>query len=349
MLRARGFATFAALTAILAHFAACGDTAEVPTGADGGAGGSSGASSGGASSSSGGASGSSSGASSSSGGDAAADAPGGLSPSGCIDDVSPGDHAYTCDGYRIDVRLPVACKSGGCGIVLDVHGATMSGKMEDANTNMRAIGEREHYVIVQPYAKGSPPNAVWNPPVDYDKVWAAFTLARTVFKADPKRVHVTGFSQGGRMTFTFACKYAAEIASAAPAGEAGCTASELAAAAREVPMLHMHGKKDALVSYAAVAVPQRDAIVSTWSMGAPTTSGDATYRRSKYTSAKGTVYEFVDHDYEASSAVIKGHCYPGSTDDGKIPGQLFSFACLPPNSFVWGEEVIAFFKAHPLP
>jgi len=38
----------------------------------------------------------------------------------------------------------------------------------------------------------------------------------------------------------------------------------------------------------------------------------------------------------------------GSNDlDGGAPGQLFGFACQPPNSFVWGDEVMKFFLAHP--
>ncbi len=338
-----------ALPAALAHSGGCGESAVDVGAADGGTSSSSSASSssGGGSSSSGGST--SSGGSSSGSADAGKDAASGLVPSGCVTDVSPGDHAFTCDGYAVQVRLPVACKAGGCGAILDVHGATMNAAMEDANTNMRAIGEREGYVVVQPSAKGTPPSAVWNPGADYDKVWAAFSLVRSVYKVDPKKVHVTGFSQGGRMTFTFACKYSAEIASAAPAGEAGCTATELGAATREVPLLHMHGTEDVVVSYGLVAAPQRDAIVSTWAMGSPTTTGDGTYTRAKYVNGKGTVYEHVSHGYAASSALLKGHCYPGSGDPGTVPGQLFSFACTPPNGFVWGEEVVAFFKAHPLP
>jgi hypothetical protein len=33
--------------------------------------------------------------------------------------------------------------------------------------------------------------------------------------------------------------------------------------------------------------------------------------------------------------------------NGGEPGQVFGFACQPPNSFVWGDEVMKFFVAHP--
>ena len=282
--------------------------------------------------------------------DATLDAPRVLVPSGCIDAVTSGDHVFTCDGLKYDVRLPKACASGGCGVVLDVHGATMSGQMEDNNTNMRAIGEREGYVVVQPNASGSPPSAVWNPPVDYDKVWTFFELLLKVFAVDPKRVHMTGFSQGGRMTFTFACKHADVIASAAPAAETGCTQTELQAVKRELPILYMHGRTDALINFNVAAIPQRDAVVAGWALGAPLVLGsDASYSRSRYTNAKGSIFEFIEHGYEAPPLLLKGHCYPGSTDPKSVAGQLFSFACTGPAAFVWGEEVIKFFKAHPMP
>jgi polyhydroxybutyrate depolymerase len=274
----------------------------------------------------------------------------GLVPSGCIDAVTAGDHVFSCDGLTYDVRLPKACDKGKCGVVLDVHGATMSGVMEDHNTNLRAIGEREGYVVIQPNASGAPPTAIWNPSVDYAKVWSFFELARGVFAIDPKRVHMTGFSQGGRMTFTFACAHADTIASAAPAAETGCTEAELRGIKRELPILYMHGHSDALISFTAAAIPQRDAIVAGWTMGSPAMVGsDATHSWSRYTNAKGSVFEFIEHDYAAPTVILKGHCYPGSSDPKTVGGQLFSFACTGPNAFVWGEEVMKFFKAHPLP
>ena len=58
------------------------------------------------------------------------------------------------------------------------------------------------------------------------------------------------------------------------------------------------------------------------------------------------MFEFLQHDYSAGG-VINGHCYPGSTDPGGLPNQFFSFACTPPNGFVYGPEVMDFFLAHP--
>jgi pimeloyl-ACP methyl ester carboxylesterase len=273
----------------------------------------------------------------------------GATAGGCLDALGPGDHVYTCDGLRYDVRVPKSCATG-CGMVLDVHGATMNAKMEDANTNMRAIGEREGYVVVQPNAAGTPPNALWNPPVDYPKVWAFVEAATKAFATDPKRLHMLGFSQGGRMTFTFACQHSDRIASAAPAGEIGCTQQELAAMPRKLPLFQMHGTQDALVSFTTFAVPQRDAIIAAWGLGSPVSvSSDAQHQWTRYTNGSGATFEFLQHDYVCPPLVLRGHCYPGSTDPGTEPGQVFSFACTGPNAFTWGEAAMKLFQAHPMP
>jgi hypothetical protein len=59
------------------------------------------------------------------------------------------------------------------------------------------------------------------------------------------------------------------------------------------------------------------------------------------------VIEFLSHDYAADNAIIRGHCYPGSTDPGDAPGQLFPFGCEGRNGFVWGEIAMQFFIDHP--
>lgn len=264
--------------------------------------------------------------------------------------ITDGLHTVTCDGVVHVVSVPPGCAAGGCGVVLDVHGATMNAAMEENNTRMRAIGAREGYIVVQPSAPGTPPTAIWEPARDYPKVWSFFETVIHAYAVDPKRVHVMGFSQGGRMTFTFACAHADRIASAAPAAETGCSEADAKKAARQIPIFYMHGKKDVIVPFAVSAVPQRDQIVRAWSLGAgAVVASDALYTRTRYTNASGAVLELLEHDYTSPPVVLQGHCFPGSTDLGKVQGQLFPFGCTAPTAFDWAEEAMAFFEAHPMP
>ena len=268
----------------------------------------------------------------------------------CITDKTAGTHSYTCASVKYDVVIPAACAAGGCGLILDVHGATMSAKMEDNNTAMRALGDKYGYVVIQPTAPGSPPTTSWTPGADDDKVYAVLVEAIAVLGIDKKRVHMTGFSQGGMMTSRFLCKHADLFGSVAPAAGTGCTFTGSDTPSVEVPVLYLHGTADILVAYSA-GTKQRDAAIAAWKMTGPVTvASDAKYSHQRWTSPKGTVFEFFSHDYKASSIAIQGHCYPGSKDEkGGEPGQLFGFACTPPNAFVWGEAAMAFFIAHPRP
>ncbi len=264
----------------------------------------------------------------------------------CITDTTAGYHEYECDGIKYDVTIPPQCATSACGLVVDVHGLTMDGKMEDDNTNLRALGTQYGYVVVQPNANPAPPASQWEPPGDDDKIYAFLESAIPTLGIDPQRVHFTGFSDGGEMTFRFLCAHADMFASVAAGAATGCfQPGDMPA--REIPLLFMNGTKDALVDFQTNAIPQRDAIVSAWSMGPGTVVAQGTaYLRTRFTSPSGNVFELLQHDYEASSFILGGHCYPGSTDPGTELGQLFPFGCVPPNEFTWGIEVMSFFMAH---
>lgn len=281
-------------------------------------------------------------------GEAGAFAP---SPEGCVEDASAGTHRYACDGIDYDVSVPDACVTAPCGLIFDVHGFSMDSAMEEANTHLAALGRVHGYVVVQPNAPGTPPLSSWTPGADDDKVFAFLELARRVWHTDPKRTHFTGFSQGGMMTWRFICEHADVLASAAPAAGSGCAFTGTDTPSRELDILQLHGTKDALVSFTGAAIPQRDAVIAAWQMDAGTKlAGDASFTRTRYTSAKGTAFEFLEHDYSAGPCLvtIDGHCFPGSDDPGGRKGQACSFKCEPPNAFVWGEAVMAFFIAHPM-
>jgi pimeloyl-ACP methyl ester carboxylesterase len=278
----------------------------------------------------------------------AGEAPDGAAPQGCIDDVSVGHHVYTCSGIKMDVEIPPECAAPrACGLVVDSHGLTMDAQMEDDNTNMRALGIKYGFIVVQPNANPAPPFSSWTATTDDPVLFAFISTAISALAVDPGRIHMTGFSDGGEATWRFLCAHADLFASVAAAAGQGCAFTGADTPSREIPVLYMHGTRDALVDFQSVAIPLRDAVVAGWSMGTPTTVAQGSgYVRTQWTSANGTVFEFLQHDYAAAETILGGHCFPGSTDPGNQTGQLFSLACVAPNAFTWGEEVMKFFVAH---
>jgi hypothetical protein len=285
----------------------------------------------------------------------------------CFPSTGAGHHVLACNGLVFDVEVPAACAGGGCGIILDVHGLTMSGPMEEANSGLRARGGAAGFVVVQPSASPAPPQASWSE-ADEPKVYDFLTRAIAVYGIDPDRVHMTGFSQGGFMTWRFLCAHADVFASVAPAaaasscpvvgnpaGAAACTFTGSEVPSRKVPILYMHGRADQNYIPFSCAQPQVDAIVSAWGLTANgVVESSPTYTRTRWSDPGGTVVELLAHDYSSSAqvpfvsaSVLQGHCFPGSNDPGTQPGQLFSFRCQQAASFVWGAEVVEFFLAHP--
>lgn len=272
----------------------------------------------------------------------------GPEPKGCVTELVAGTRVFACEGLQFDVTVPAACLAGACGLVLDVHGMTMSARIEDKNTDMRALGAKYGYIVVQPNAVPAAPASSWTPGIDDAKVLAFLKDAIEAYDVDRNRVHMTGFSQGGMMTSRFLCRQADLFASVAAAAGTGCTFVGLDVPSREVPVLYMHGTRDVIVAYTYGAA-QRDAAVAAWKLGPETVvSADGKHRWTRRTSPAGTVFEFIQFDYEASSVLLRGHCFPGSKDlTATEPGQSVAFGCAGSSAFVWGEIVMQFFRDHP--
>ena len=284
----------------------------------------------------------------------------------CFPHPAAGHSSYTCNGVAFDVEVPAQCIVGGCGIILDIHGLTMSGLMEDANTELRTRGGAAGFVVIQPSATPAPPQSSWTES-DEPKVFDILTRAIAVYGIDPDRVHVTGFSQGGFMTWRFLCAHADVLASVAPAAaasncasaggagpiQAACSFTGQELPSRKLSILYMHGRADENYIPFSCAQPQVDAIASAWSLHADgVVSSGAGYTRTRWSDASVTV-ELLAHDYTSTAQVpfvsaseLQGHCFPGSNDPGTQPGQLFSFRCEQPAGFMWGDEIVQFFLAH---
>jgi poly(3-hydroxybutyrate) depolymerase len=290
-------------------------------------------------------------------------------PTGCVTSVAAGSHEFTCDGIRWDVEVTPRCAQGGCGLVVDVHGLTMNADSLEKSTKLRAVGAPLGYVIAQPTAPRGALGPSWTPATDDPKVWAAMNDLRRALAIDPKRVHMTGFSQGGAMTWRFTCRHADELASVAPIASADaqtlssnsppfrldCPFTATERPSRALPVLQMHGTLDGLVPIAK-GEQQRDAALAAWQLASSAVIGSsADYTHTRYTGPNGLVFEYLVHSWVAPTpsvpVPIRGHCIPGGADlrAGAPLTQTMFFSCQPPNAFVWGEVVMAFFVAHPAP
>lgn len=280
-------------------------------------------------------------------------------PAGCITDVSAGDHTFTCDGLQVDMRVPAACEAPGCGLILELHGDTGTGLLMDAHLAMRDLGDQYGYVVLAPTgpALGSMPGSTWTPDDDATLVDMLGQFA-AVFRVDARRIHVTGFSRGGLVTWRLLCDHADLFASAAPGGagdgaafgEATCF-SQGRAPTRPIPILLLMGRTDAEVAYSSMTAIRDAAIAAYAATGPQIVAQDADYTHDRWSSPAGALFETFDHAYQTVAdgpwGFALGHCIAGSTSDPYAP--QYAIPCQLPNAFVWGQEVMRFFMAHPMP
>jgi poly(3-hydroxybutyrate) depolymerase len=257
----------------------------------------------------------------------------------CAPEPSAGHQEIDCpEAVHMDVEVSPACAAGGCGVILDVHGFTMSGDQEDRHTRMRALAPPLGYVVVQPSAPEGVGLPSWGTGERDPIVWDFLVATIDRLAIDPDRVHVMGFSQGAQMTLRLLCLHAAQLASVAPSAHAACF--DGAGPAVEVPILYQHGTLDTVVAY-WVGSGLRDDVLAAWDFGPPTTIADTgAYRATRWVTASGTVFEYWDHDFTTGNLVTSGHCLPG-------PVSSESFRCQEPGQYDHSVEVLRFFQDHP--
>ena len=253
----------------------------------------------------------------------------------CIKDTGAGlARQVRCSNINFRVSVPDQCVSGGCGLIFDVHGWTMDGRLQEQNTGLARQGMDAGYVVVQPDA----PGRSWNRS-HYPGVHDFMQQAKKAWAIDTDRVHFSGFSQGSMMTWYFICHHGDELASAAPITYAGGGECFGAGKANPViPVLYHHGKTDGFSSFAN-AQQSRDRIVEGHGMKKQDETSGNRFVKTTWKNTNGMVLETIFHEMTTSPMYGSGHCFPDPPD--QTP-----YGCVGQSDYSWGEEVIRFFENH---
>ena len=289
----------------------------------------------------------------------------------CITDVTASDrHEFMCDGVQFKVLLTQECINSACGLIIDVHGWLSNPDEQEGRSNLaRAAMDNGGYIVVQPGELSAPPS--WDGSVHYDIVADFMQQSMDAFDVNEDRVHFTGFSQGGWMTWSFICEYSDIIASAAPLAAPGgpCFLAD-SGPERKVPILLTSGVNDILIKYYSTDAPWSIAhtlvgvmydygmVTQDFNSYVFSTTGDLvtneagkidiaaagvqfevvdgseedTFLWTRYTGADGVVFEHLRH--------TNNHVYPDNPDS----------AILPEEPSVWfsvGEAILQFFIDNP--
>ena len=258
-------------------------------------------------------------------------------PVGCITDIDPTVKMVVagCGGdVTYNVSVPERCATHACGLIVDVHGWTMSGDIQETNTGIAAIGQEEGYIVIQPNAPGSPPS--WSSS-HYSHVAAFVEDALEAWRVDRRRVHITGFSQGGAMTYWMRCNRSDLFASAAPTAMSGTACTN----GLNMPTLYIQGNDDIFISESAIAgtiasFRNRHGLSDELVVA---TTPDYTWTIYRNPDPSVTQFTAVIHNYSANG--VRGHCILGSVTPTN------PYGCDQPAPAGHGRVVVDFFKNHP--
>ena len=104
-------------------------------------------------------------------------------------------------------------------VVFYVHGATDSGGWFQKMGNTDATADREKYLAVYTCASANCGSGIWEDMQGTSNFRYIFALLDSVdarYKVDRNRIYMTGFSQGGFISFSAACNYSDIFAAVAP-------------------------------------------------------------------------------------------------------------------------------------
>jgi hypothetical protein len=283
----------------------------------------------------------------------AATIPQGVPPtgSGCFSNVSAGTRTVTgCGaGVQYTVTVPPKCLQFKCGLIFDIHGMTMSAASQNGGTNMRALGTQEGYVVVQPTASGGNPagtgiqGTIW----DFGAGAASPAVAQAVrtaaqaWKVDDRRIHVTGFSMGGSMTWFLRCRLGNFLASVAPMSFSN-TSGGRCPNIKTPTLYQMGGARDSLSGDTSMqnglSGTMRN-MVQAYNLGAGREVAQGNGYTWRMFDAGGMHFETLVHNY--TTTIIGGHCIFGAPQ----PGLLCS--CKGSQPIAEGRNAMDFFKAYP--
>jgi polyhydroxybutyrate depolymerase len=262
-------------------------------------------------------------------------------------------------------------------LVLVLHGNTQQGEDMRTRTSWPDVARREGFAAVFPDGlnrawadlRGDAGRAGRSPPAGTDDTAFLTELIAKFVRdgmADPKRIYVTGVSNGGHMTLTLACTHT-DLFAAAASVIANFTETMMASCkpSRSIPMLMMNGTADPLIAYdggrgtSRYAVPNAVSTASTiafWrkTNGCAAADGRSTRLPDKDKDDSSTVTR-IDSDCPDGRDVVLyrvdggGHRMPGSFPDARFV-RVVDALLGPQNHDIDGAETIwAFFKAHTLP
>lgn len=269
------------------------------------------------------------------------------------------------DAYR-SVQLHIPAGHDGetpLPLMFNLHGTGGTAERQELLTGISAVADEEQFLVAGGMAKYVFPdgrmagNVTWNVNLVPDEVndvgyiLAAIDAVDRKVPVDPKRVYVTGFSGGGRMSSRLACELSDRIAAVAPVS--GVQFPDDCKPVRQIPIITLHGVEDPRNTYHGTADPEEN---SSWVAGVE--AAVAKWAENNGCDSQNIAEDITEEvsrlsyqDCTDNADVILyrigdgGHTWPGSPIANRVSERLgVTNLDIDASRLIW-----EFFEGHPLP
>jgi len=146
------------------------------------------------------------------------------------------------------LRVPASARGHRAPLLLALHFASGTGAEMEQTSRYTPQARKAGFVVAYPTASQ---DHFWDPANDLDKLAATIDAAERAACIDPRRVYISGISNGGSIATVMACRMADRIAAEALFAPAVGDTQDCSPA-RAMPMLEIHGTADPIVPYGGV-------------------------------------------------------------------------------------------------
>ncbi len=158
-------------------------------------------------------------------------------------------------------------------LVVNLHGYTGSSSQQENYQDFRPIADTANFIVLHPEGTG---------PFTFLLGWGAMaTVAESEadrvflmslldsieanYNINTNKIYSTGFSQGGFMTYDLACLHGDRFAAiASVAGLLSADHKSVCDPTHAIPVMHIHGTNDGLISYTGAGTEDTELLVENW-------------------------------------------------------------------------------------
>jgi polyhydroxybutyrate depolymerase len=210
-----------------------------------------------------------------------------------------------------------------------LHGFTQNAQAIMNYSNFNDYAEQQGFIVVYPNGIGN----AWNVDVgggstanDVGFISALIDTLNVLYGVDLERVYATGFSNGGFMSYRLACELNTRIAAVASvAGTMSNSAFDACMPGRALPIMHIHGTSDFIVSYnGGFGNKSVNEVISFWTSNNNCPEEPEIIQLPDLVQEGSTVeqHTFSPCDDETRVMLLKvingGHTWPGATGNSGI-------------------------------